>query len=418
MISLLKATWALMLGVVLMMAGNGLQASLLGLKGSLAGFSSEVMGVVMSGYYAGFFLSVLTTPKAIRQVGHIRVFAALAALASIAALAAPIFVRPEVWFLLRAVTGFCYSGLYVIAESWINDRADNDTRGRLLSVYMLVQYSGLTGGQAMLNLASPAGFELFSLVAILISLAVVPILMAVRQAPRFEEPRKTGILALYRISPLAVVGVLFTGFAQSNFFSLGAVYGDRIGLDTRDVSIFMIVAVLGGFCLQWPIGRTSDRFDRRLVLTVVAFASAGFGLLAIPASGYSYYALLAATLIYSGSSLPIYSLSVAHTNDYLKPDQMVSASSTMVLVYGCGAIGGPALGGLLMGRFGSYGFWGYLAAVHLILGCFALYRMTRRPSRPVEEQGRFVALPENASPVAAALAPVPPAAAPENRPDV
>jgi MFS family permease len=295
-------------------------------------------------------------------------------------LTAAVFVRPDVWFVLRAVTGFCFSGLYVIAESWINDRADNETRGRLLSIYMLVQYVGLTAGQAMLNLASPAGFELFTLVGIVISIAVVPILLAVGHAPRFEQPRKTGVLLLYKASPLAVTGVLFSGLAQSDFFSLGAVFGDRIGLDTHRVSLFMIAAVLGGLCLQWPVGRTSDRFDRRRVLTTVSFASAAIAMLAIPASGCSFFALFAATFVYSGMSLPIYSLSVAHTNDFLKPDQMVSASSTMILIYGSGAICGPALGGVLLGHFGVYGFWGYLAAVHGLLALFALYRMTRRPA--------------------------------------
>ena len=311
MLNLLKATWALLLGVVLIMAGNGLQASLLGLRGSLAGFSSSVMGIVMSGYYVGFLASSLLTPRGIRRVGHIRVFAALAAMASTSALLAPIFVRPEVWFLLRAVTGFCYCGLYVISESWINDRADNETRGRLLSIYVLVQYVGLTGGQAMLNLASPAGFELFTLVAIVISIAVVPILLGVRQAPRFEQPRRVGLLQLYRVSPLAVMGVFFSGMAQSHFFSLGAVFGNRIGLDTGQVSLFMIVAVLGGFFLQWPVGRASDRFDRRQVLTVASFAGAGVACLAIPASFYSFVALLVATFVYAGLSLPIYSLSIA-----------------------------------------------------------------------------------------------------------
>jgi MFS family permease len=409
MISLLKATWALLLGVVLIMAGNGLQASLLGLRGSLAGFSSSVMGIVMSGYYVGFLASSLLTPRGVRRVGHIRVFAALAAMASTSALLAPIFVRPEIWFVLRAVTGFCYAGLYVIGESWINARADNETRGRLLSIYVLVQYVGLTGGQAMLNLASPAGFELFSLVAIAISAAVVPILMGVRQAPRFEQPRRVGFLQLYRVSPLAVMGVFFSGMAQSHFFSLGAVFGDRIGLDTGQVSLFMMMAVVGGFSLQWPVGRASDRFDRRRVLTAASFASAAVACLAIPATSFSFFALLAVTFVYAGMSLPIYSLSVAHTNDFLKPDQMVSASGTMILIYGCGAIGGPVLGGFLMGRFGAYGFWGYIAAVHAALALFSLYRMTRRPAPRSEEQGRFVPLSEAAMPVAGLVSAQPPA---------
>ena len=413
MIAHLRTTWALLLGVALIMSGNALQGSLLGLRGSLEGFSSAVMGLVMSGYYVGFLSSSLITPRGVRSVGHVRVFGALAALAATSILVASLYISPYVWFWSRAVTGFCYAGLYVIAESWINDRSTNETRGRLLSVYMVVQFSGLTSGQAMLNLADPAGFQLFSLVAMIISLAVVPVLLTAKHAPAFAEPTHVSLAQLYRVSPLGAIGTLGVGMAHSGFFQMGAVFGHRIGLGTAQVSLFMMSAVLGGVALQWPVGRLSDKFDRRRVLTFVTFAAALIALAAIAASTVSLAGLSVAAFFYAGMSLPMYSLCIAHTNDFLKTDQMVAASSTLMLLFGIGAIGGPLTIGVLMGSFGPHAYWVYLAVVHVLLGLFALYRMTRRASRPVEEQGRFVAMPANASPTAASMAAHPPGAVSE-----
>ena len=246
----------------------------------------------------------------------------------------PAILLALLWYIaqpahLNSKTGFCYSGLYVVAESWINDRSSNETRGRLFSIYMLTQYAGLIGGQAMLNLADPAGFQLFSLVALLISLAVVPILLTASQAPGVAQPRHVGLAQLYRISPLGTVGTLGLGLAQSAFFSMGAVFGHRIGLTTEEVSLFLIAAILGGAALQWPVGRFSDKLDRRRLLTLAAFASTGLAVAAIFVPTPSLPALIIVTFLFAGTSMPMYSLCVAHTNDFLKADQMVAASGTL-----------------------------------------------------------------------------------------
>ena len=398
MLALLRSTWPLLLGIVLLMAGNGLQSSLLGLRGSIEGFSSTVMGGLMSGYYIGFLLSSLLTPRRVRSVGHIRVFAALAALAATAVIMASLFVIPVVWLASRVVTGFCYSGLYVVAESWINDRTSNETRGRLFSIYMLTQYTGLIGGQAMLNLFSPAGFELFSLVAVMISMAVVPVLLTATQTPPVVTPRHVGVRQLYRISPLGAVGTLGIGMAQSAFFSMGAVFGHRIGLSTQQVSIFLIAAILGGATLQWPLGRLSDKFDRRRLLTAAAFASAALAVAAMIASTHAFAILILAAFLCAGTSMPLYSLCVAHTNDFLKPEQMVGASGTLMLLYGIGAIGGPFTNGALMSWIGPRGYWAYLAAGYLLLALFALYRMSRRAAPPPQEQAPLAPMPEAMTP--------------------
>lgn len=381
MLALLRSTWALMLGILLLMAGNGLQASLMGLRGSLEGFSSTVVGGLMSGYFIGFLASSLLTPRIVRSVGHIRVFAALAALAAAAVVLASLFIHPATWMLSRIMTGFAFAGLYVVAESWINDRSGNETRGQLFSIYMLMQYGGLIAGQAMLNLAPATSFELFNLVALLISVAVIPILLTAKHAPAIAAPMHVGLRELYRISPLGTVGVLGLGMAQSAFFSLGAVFGHSIGLSTEEMSVFLGAGILGGAVLQWPVGRLSDKIGRRHLLILAAFASTALAIVAVFVSGSSLAALVVAVFLFSGTSMPIYSLCVAHTNDSLSPQQMVAASGTLMLVYGTGAIGGPFTDGALMGWLGPGAFFGYLAAAYLLIGLFGVYRMIRRPER-------------------------------------
>lgn len=392
MLALLRSTWALMLGILLLMAGNGLQASLMGLRGSLEGFSSTVVGGLMSGYFIGFLASSLLTPRIVRSVGHIRAFAALAALAAAAVVLASLFIHPAAWMLSRIMTGFAFAGLYVVAESWINDRSGNETRGQLFSIYMLMQYGGLIAGQAMLNLAPATGFELFNLVALLISVAVIPILLTAKHAPAIAAPMHVGLRELYRISPLGTVGVLGLGMAQSAFFSLGAVFGHSIGLSTEEMSVFLGAGILGGAVLQWPVGRLSDKIGRRHLLILAAFASTALAIVAVFVSGSSLAALVVAVFLFSGTSMPIYSLCVAHTNDSLSPQQMVAASGTLMLVYGTGAIGGPFTDGALMGWLGPGAFFGYLAAAYLLIGLFGVYRMIRRPERGA----LAVALPEAA----------------------
>jgi MFS family permease len=381
MLALLRSTWALMLGVVLLMAGNGLLASLMGLRGSLEGFSSTVMGGLMSGYFIGFLASSRLTPMIVRSVGHIRVFAAFAGLATAAAILASLFILPAVWLVSRIMTGFAFAGLYVVAESWINDRSGNETRGRLFSVYMLMQYAGLVGGQALLNLAPATGFELFSLVTLLISVAVIPVLLTAKHAPAIAAPQPVGLGELYRISPLGTVGVLGLGMAQSAFFSLGAVFAHRIGLTTEQMSIFLSAGILGGAVLQWHVGHFSDKFGRRRLLTAAALASAALAAAAILASNAPLAVLVVTVFLFSGTSMPIYSLCIAHTNDSLSPQQMVAASASLMLVYGTGAIGGPFAAGALMSWLGPGAYFGYLVGAYLLIGLFGIYRMIRRPDR-------------------------------------
>lgn len=397
-ISAAWAVWALLLGVGLLMLGNGLQSSLLGVRASEEGFGNSITGFVMSGYFAGFFAGSLMTPKGVRRVGHVRVFAALASLASIAILLHAVFVNPAIWVLMRFVTGLSYAGLYIVAESWLNDRSDNATRGRLLSLYLVISYLGMAGGQLLLNAGNPGSTRLFILVSVVISFAVVPILLSATKGPDYGAPRPVKLRELYRVSPLGTVATFATGMANGTVFGMGAVYARNSGLSVAEVSIFMTIVVLGGAILQWPIGKVSDRVDRRFVITSVTFAAAGAAVLAQVVAGVSDLGLLALAGLFGGLTLSMYSLCIAYVNDFLEPDQMVAASSGLTMALGAGAVLGPLTSGWAMDLVGVGGFFWYLALVHAAIGVFAVWRMTQRASAPTDEQGPYVAVPSYGAP--------------------
>jgi MFS family permease len=389
MVSAIRSTWALLLGFGLLMLGDGLQGTLLGLRASLEGFQTTVTGLVLSAFYLGFLGGSVLAPRMVRRVGHIRTFAALASVASAAILIHAVIVEPVTWGALRLTTGFCFAGLYVATESWLNDRATNETRGQLLSVYMLVMYVGVGAGQFLLNVADPLGYILFILVSVLISIALVPLLLSAEPAPEFENPDMLGVATLYRISPLGVVGAFGTGWANSAFFAMGPVFAEGLGYSVAEVSIFMSAAVAGCVVLQWPIGHASDRFDRRTVLMLVTFLAAAAALGAVGLIESGPLALYAVVALFGGLSFPMYSLCIAHANDYLEPSQMVPASGALVLVGGIGAILGPFSASAAMTLLGPAGLFWCLTVVHVALGVFALYRMARRPARPLDAQRTY-----------------------------
>jgi MFS family permease len=404
MLVAIKSAWALFIGLGMLMLGNGLQNSLLGIRAGAESFTTETTGLIMAAYYVGLLAGAVVTPKVVGNVGHVRTFAALASTASTAALVYAVFVDPWAWGAMRMVTGFCYAGLYVVAESWLNDRATNETRGTLLSVYMVVLLGGMAASQYLLNVADPNSYVLFVLASALVSLALVPISVSVAPAPDFEAPEPLGLQALYRTSPLGMIGALGTGMANAAVYAMSPVYGSAVGLSVPQIAVFVSASIVGGMAFQWPIGRLSDKLDRRRVLTAVTFAAAAAAVLAGLAARTEPLGLYAMMFLVGGMSLPMYSLCIAHTNDYLTPKQMVSASGTLMMVGGAGAVFGPIAVSLLMGAMGSDGFFVCIGAVHAAIGVFALYRMLRRAPLPLEEQGASVPL---ASAVSAPTATLP-----------
>jgi MFS family permease len=288
---------------------------------------------------------------------------------------------------MRLLSGFCFAGLYIVAESWLNDRATNETRGKLLSMYMMVTFIGVGAGQLLLNLASPLEFPLFILTSILISVAVVPLLLSAGSPPAFHHSERISLFALFRLTPLGIVSMFAVGLVSATFFALGPVYAQRIGLSILDISYFMTATVAGTVILQWPIGALSDRYDRRTVLTLVTILTSISALICSPAEQVSKLALFAAIAVFGGLAFPLYSICIAYTNDHLKPTQMIAASGALVMVSGLGAITGPLLFAVLMDAYGHQALFWAIAAIHGLTGLFAIYRMCRRPPVPMERQG-------------------------------
>lgn len=398
------SVWALLVGMGLLLLGNGLQGTLLGVRAAGESFGSTVTGLVMSGYFVGFLIGSQIAPRTIRRVGHLRVFAAVAALASIAILLQSLFVTPTVWALMRVLTGYCLASAYIVTESWLNDRVTNEHRGGLLSVYMIVSYFGMGGGQLLLNTGDPAAHELFMLVSVLISFAAIPILFSITPQPVQESPERLGALALYGISPLGVFGSFSTGILQGAVFGMGAVYGRTAGLSVGQISVLMFILIAGPAVAQWPIGKLSDRMDRRRVITGLAAFGAIASLIAIMVTGTWPQLLVYLAAAIGVGPMLLYSLFIAYTNDHLRAEQMVAASSTLILVFGVGATLGPSTAGLLMDAFGPAGFLVLLAGVQAGIVGFALHRMRITRTGPLEAQSPWLTNPARTAALSPALA--------------
>jgi MFS family permease len=398
------SVWALLVGIAFLTLGNGLQGTLLGVRAASENFGSTVTGFVMTGYFVGFLLGSTIALKTIRRVGHLRVFAAATCMASLAILVQSLFVDPIVWGVMRIISGFCLASSFIVAESWLNDRVTNQHRGGLLAVYMVITFCGMAGGQLLLLAGSPSNHDLFIVCSALITFAAVPILLSLTPQPVPENAESLSIVKLYSISPLGVVGTFGAGLLQGAIFSMGAVFAHNAGLSTFQTSLFMFSMIAGAALMQWPIGKLSDRIDRRKVITGLAL----FGAIMPIIGGFMFelgtdMLIISAALIGIGPLL-LYSLFIAYTNDYLRPEQFVAAGSGIILIFGTGAVIGPPVTGMVMDAFGSQSFLWFLAAGQALIFAFALYRMTQRESIPVEEQTLFPGAPVRTASLAPAIA--------------
>ena len=401
----LSSAWALLMGVGMLMIGNGLQGTLLGVRGEIEGFSTLQMSFVMSAYFLGFLGGSRLAPEMIRRVGHVRVFAALASFISAVMILYPVFTDPIAWSLGRVVIGFCFSGVYVTAESWLNNASDNENRGKALSLYMIVQTAGVITAQALMLLGDPAGFDTFVLASVVISISFAPILLSISPTPAFGSTQPMSLKRLYQISPLGCIGMLLMGGVFAAQFGMSAVYGARVGLSLPEISGFVATFYVGAIIMQYPLGWLSDRMDRRVLILLVAAIGGVGSLLGMMLGGY-YLLLLASAFVIGGMTNPLYSLLIAYTNDYLEPDDMAAASGGLLFINGLGAIAGPLVTGWLMGEgvLGVGAFFLVMAALLLALAAYALYRMTQRPSVPVEETGTFAPVAPTSTAFAVELA--------------
>ncbi|NVK32700.1 MAG: MFS transporter [Gammaproteobacteria bacterium] len=402
MISALKGTWALMLGVLLLQLGNGLQGTLLGVRGSLESIEPATMGYIMSGYFVGFLGGSKITPELIRRVGHVRVFAALGSLVSAVFILYALWVNAYYWFVLRVLVGLCFSGLYVVAESWLNDSADNETRGTLLSVYLIAQMIGIISGQMLLNIADPAGHVLFIVISVAVSVSFFPILLSVSPAPFFHAAKPLTIRELFHASPLGVVGTLLIGAIFSALFGMSAVYASEVGYSVAQVSYFIAAIYVGGLVLQYPIGWLSDRMDRRRLIILCSLIGALTALVPIMMP-VNLLGLLMIAFFVGGMANPLYSLLIAHTNDFLEREQMAAASGSLLFVNGVGAMGGPIIVGYIMNQAGAQGFFMFILGIFGAIVLYGIYRMTRRQTND-ETVPLMATLPSRGSAVFAELA--------------
>jgi MFS family permease len=400
MLQVLRSAWALLLGMFLLMVGNGMQGTLLGVRGQIEGFSTLEMSIVMSAYFAGFLGGSRLAPGMIRRVGHVRVFAALASLISAVMILYPTFADPWVWTFGRVVIGFCFSAVYVTAESWLNDAADNSNRGQALSLYMIVQTLGIVASQGLLLTADPSGFVLFVIPSVLVSIAVTPILLSVSPTPAFHTTKPMTLRQLADVSPLGVFGMFILGGVFAAQFGMASVFGAQIGLSVAQISTFVATFFVGSVLLQYPIGWLSDRMDRRRLVvgvSIIGVVGSAMGM----SFGSNFTFLLVSAFVIGGMSNPLYSLLIAHTNDHLQHEDMAAASGGLIFVNGLGAVFGPLIVGGLMEKVGPSGFYLFTGLLFAILVGYSMWRMTQRASVPVEATGSYVVMsPTSSTPVA------------------
>lgn len=399
-----RAVWALLLGIAIMMVGNGLQGSLLGVRANLEGFDATTIGIIMSGYYLGFFISSIITPRLVSQVGHIRVFAAYASLASAAILVHTLLPSALLWMALRFLSGLAIAGLFVVSESWLNQTATNETRGKIFSIYMMISSGAVAIGQFALPLADPAGPNLFIVVSVLVSVALVPIALSKVQAPTILTLETISIREIYRLSPLGVVGSFLIGMGQGGFMSLGPVYAAQIGLTATEIAIFMSLPFAGLLIIQYPLGALSDRMDRRRVIAFCAAIGASAAAFIPQINTETRIILFGLYAIYGVLSIVLYGLIIAHANDYVPTEKILPASAILVLIYAVGSFIGPVFSGYAMQNLGSSALFMLGALIMAGVAFFTLYRMTRRSALTTEERNDFVPLGYRSSPIATAAA--------------
>ena len=409
----LKNSWALFLGMGFIMMAYGYQSSLLGVRAVQEEFSLTATGFMMSGYFVGYFIGAATIPNIISRVGHIRVFAAFASLASLVILLHSIIIDPFIWFLLRVLTGVSMVCIYTVAESWLNDRSSNKNRGSVLSIYMVVLYGSIGIGMFLLNFSSPKNFQPFILVSVITSLALIPILLTKKKPPTFKKIGAMSLKNLYKVSPFGMVSSFFYGTIQSAVFTLLAVYATSMNFTIFEISIVTFLLAVSGAIAQFPIGKISDIYDRRKVIVFSTFAASTFSIIAIFVSKQMYLPDGLATsktwfyiffVLFSFCSLPMFSLILAHTNDYISKDKFVAAGAGLQFVFGLGAISGPFLCSIFMDIVGANGFFIFLFFFHGVIGVFGVYRMRVRQTID-NPDSQFVAMPQTITPAGIELNP-------------
>ena len=426
MYKIIKNSWALFIGYGVIMVSHGFQGNLLGIRAILENFNFIATGTMMSGYFVGYFVGANMIPNLVSKVGHIRVFAAFASMASLSSLIHALFVDPIVWTLARFLTGFSMIGILIIVESWLNDRATNKTRGKVLSLYMFFTFFAFTIGNLLLNISSPNSYEPFILISLLFSVALIPILLTKRKPPTFKKTSSIRIKELLKISPFGSFSMFCTGFIFAAMFAMLSVYAVTMNLTVFEISILLVGTTLAGAIFQWPIGYLSDKYDRRVIVIGCCISSFIFGVLSIMSSGIYFESLVAEEMVrfnyfssdgnmnktnlfifiilLSGMTLPMFALNLALVNDYIPKEKFVAAGAGLNIIFGLGAMAGPIICSILMSLLGPNGFFIHLFIFLLAIIFFGIYRVNKREYEDNPES-TFTPLPREITPLGIELDP-------------
>ena len=396
---------AILFATLIYLVGNGLLGVLIPVRAHSAGFSTLAIGLIGSAYFAGFVIGCLRGPRWLARVGHVRTFAVSAGLTAAATLMMSMVVSVPAWICLRMLFGFAAANMYMVLESWLNDRARNETRGGIFASYLTVNFAGIMIGQLLVSTARPESFVLFSLATVCYALCLVPVGLTDLKQPAPSPVPMLRPLRLYRLSPVGVAGCIAVGLANNAVWTMGPVYAQAQGLSTGWIALFMCAFTLGGTLVQLPVGRLSDRMDRRYVIAGTCLAAAGAGILIALFAGPHRGALLAGIGLFGVLMLPLYGLSIAHANDRIPRDAFVECSATLLLINSIASVLGPTLAATVMDLFGVRSLFFFTAAVHVAMLCFTIVRLRSKEAATGEFREKFAPLPHESSPTALELDP-------------
>jgi MFS family permease len=381
---------SLLLGISIVLLGSGLLGTLVGVRANQEQFGPAVIGTIQTIYFLGYVFGTYFCPFLIKRVGHIRVFATMAALGSAATISYGLWVQPWFWAILRMISGISMVGLYMVIESWLNEQSPHHSRGKIFTIYMSITLVALGLSQFLLLIEDSSGFIRFAFATMLFSLALIPVALTQTVEPKLVTAPRTKLKDLYFISPLGIIAALVAGLISSAFWGMGAVFAHNIDLSVTEISAFMSAVIFGGALLLWPVGQLSDRWDRREVLILVSFSGAATALGIFMSVGGPLMVLLLLSFLYGGVSFSVYALAVAHVNDHLKVGEVLEATRGILLIYGIGSTLGPMTAGFCMAIWGPSTLLVYFAVILALLGLFGIYRAQCSAPIPAEEQGEFI----------------------------
>jgi len=382
----------LLLAAGILLGGNGLQGTLIALRGAQEGFSPATIGFIGTTYFAGFLIGCFTITPMMKEIGHVRSFATLAAIASVGALVLILFINPFVWAGVRFVNGFAFAGLFTVMEAWLHAGVSNENRARVLAIYRVVDIGSVTGAQFLIPVIGIEGFAIFALMSIMTTLSLVPVCLGDRSNPKPPENVKLDLRRSWAISPLAAIGCIAVGVTNSSFRTLSPVYAEQIGMSVADVVTFVSAGIIGGALVQYPLGYLSDRWDRRSVILTTSAGAMVAALALAFLAGTTPLANFVYVFVFGSFAMPMFSLCAAHANDRAGPSEYVMLNAALMLFYSVGAIGGPVAASWTMESFGPNALFMFNASVYLVFIFIVLYRMQARSGVPAERRGRFIAL--------------------------